>query len=214
MFKHPLQAFRQPLLRRVCGAALAIAVSGAVFAGSANQLKQFGVDGKPLSAQPANASRIEPLIDGLFAYDQALQANGGVAPKDAGERLKALRGQSAAAVNEISALAKRLKSNGETEAFNRYIAGRVVEMKSTALSSELKAANGDAYAMLLKAGSVIDQELASREQGVVLLPSDRLFALLGIGRAEAGLKSTVCGFGIFVVTLGYGERFAYVACYR
>lgn len=194
----------------ILAASVSIMFSPVLNAASSVQATQFQVGAKILKTKPARASAIAPLVDELVAYDLAVDANGGKAPKDAVDRLKKIASLAPQAKSEIRSLAANLKSAGETEDFVAYIAAKAKETRSSSLEGELRAAN--AYSLLQRADSIIDQEIAARTQAAKATAS-LMDMLLGVSTAEASFRSTVCGAFWFTISLGYGTQHAYTSCY-
>jgi hypothetical protein len=176
---------------------------------SAGQATQFAVGNVVLKTKPARASLIEPFIDALFAYDDAVKANGGKPPKDAIERLKKIQSLSISAKSEIRALAQNLSANREIAAFNQFVAEKVKQSGSAAAVREFQAAGGNAHAILLGADSQIDQEISARAAAAKPVALLFLEDLFGVSIAEAG---TGCSAFFFVISLGYATTANYKLC--
>lgn len=184
-----------------------VAFSGLAHAGATLQL-----NGKLLKTKPANASLIAPLRDALIKLDADTDANGGKLPKDAVDRLKKMQAMAQQAKSEIRSLVANLTANKETDAFNEGILGEAKLMGSAKLSSELSA-GGTPIALLQRADSIIDQDLAARMSAAAKSAS-LIDTLMGVTDAEASIRSTACGAFWFVISLGYGEAHAYTSCYK
>ena len=205
---------RKSLFHQMLAIAVTLTVMFSTFSANtanaaAGQLTQFDVSGKVLKTKPARGSAIEPFIDAIFAYDSAVQSNGGTPPKDAVERLKRVQSLALAAKSEIRALAQNLSSNGEVADFNLFITEKVKKSGSAEAAREFQAAGGNAHAILLSADSQIDQEISKRAAAakpVAILLLEHLFT---VKNAEAG---TGCSVFFFVVTLGYGTNVNYKLC--
>ena len=117
---------------------------------------------------------------------------------------------------EYKRFAIALKSAGEIESFNNFIAAGAKETGSSSLIAAASA--GNPYKILLKADTVLKRAIKDRRRELHLAtgPDDLMLKLLGIGSAEAGFfrkaANLGCSIGIFVVTLGYGTDFNYHAC--
>jgi hypothetical protein len=190
---------------RGCAAGIALFVGHAA-AADPTTLQAFVVDGKALQTKPANADLVLPMIDGLLAYDSAVIANGGKPPQDAKARLDKLKVLAGKAAPELMAVAKRLQAANETAAFNRYIAQEVAAAKAPGLSTSFKAVDGDAHAVLLRADRELAAVLSALAQEVSARDTERLFALLGIGSAEAGFACSAVHFAVWAAAKLAGSQ--------
>lgn len=181
---------------RSCAAGLSFLV-GTAAAGDSTLLTQFVVDGKALQTRPANADIVLPLIDGLLDYDSAVIANGGKPPQDAKARLDKLRILAGKAAPEVMTVAKKLQTANEVAAFNRYMAQAVATANAPTLTAAFKSANGDAHAVLLKADQEFSTVLGLLGKEVSARDTERMFALLGIGSAEAGFFCSAVHFAVW-----------------
>jgi hypothetical protein len=167
------------------------------------------------TTRPAE-SLIVPLFNSMYAFDQAVDANNGKPPKDAREKLKKIQALADRAKPEYRRFAMALKSAGEIEKFNSFMAGKAQETESSTLIAQ--ASKVSAYKILLKADTLLNREIKDRrrELGLARGPEDLMLKILGIGSAEAGFfrkaVSGVCSFTVFVFTLGYGTDFNYHGC--
>ena len=180
----------------------------------AGQLSKLEVDGKVLKTKPANGAAIAPLLDALVAYDLAAGKNGGKAPEDAADRLKKIRALAGPAKAEVRAFVGRLKAEGELAEFSALVEAKARETGSGKLMSEV--GGGKATQLLLGAEAAIDRDINARAANstTAALLMHGILDLVSVREAHAGLRSGVCSGFWFVITLGYGERFAYESCYQ
>ena len=172
---------------------------------------------KPMTTARPAESVIVPIFNSMYAFDQAVDANGGKPPKDARQQLKKIQVLVDKAKPEYKRFAIALKSAGEIESFNNFIAAGAKETGSSSLIAAASA--GNPYKILLKADTVLKRAIKDRRRELHLAtgPDDLMLKLLGIGSAEAGffhsrVAKTACSFAVFVVTLGYGTDFNYHNC--
>ena len=169
-------------------------------------------NGKTLKTKPANASMVAPLRDALIKLDADTDANGGKLPADAVDRLKKIQSMALQAKSEIRSLAKNLQANGEADAFNEMVLADAKSLGSAKLTSELSA-GGTPIALLLRADSLIDQDISARLAAAAKSAS-LIDTLMGVSTAEASIRSTACAGFWFVISWGYADTHAYVSCYR
>lgn len=205
---------RPPRIRTLLvrsGLAMGLATAGM----AASAAGPMVVGGTALKTPKPDPHVVGPLIDDLLDFDAAADQNGGRAPKDAAQRIAALDADAKKALPEIHRFASRLKANGETQLFNAYIAESVQKLGSPSLASEMKALDGNAYGLLLKSDSYIDDEIDQRRAiKVSWNPGAALLALAGVAPAQAGLRSGACSFFWWVVSAGEGTEHAYTSCYK
>jgi hypothetical protein len=186
----------------------ATAMPGAV------QAAGFQTDGITLKTKPANKQRIKPLVDAVASYESELRKTGGKPPADAGMQMQKIRSLAGPAKGEIRSLAARLRANNEIEAFDEYINKLATQAGIPNAANDL-ASSGGAYAMLMNAGSIIDDLLGRMEKGGQQhTTADYLFDWLGIREAHAVLCSTCCGVFWWMLSAGYGTTHAYYSCYN
>lgn len=179
----------------------------------------FAGDTAALKASLANQPKTRSFVDSLDAFDAAVSAAGGKAPKDGAARLRGIESSGSAAKSELRTLAAHLAQNKETDAYNDLAMSTAKERGLTTIAAELKSAGG-AYAVLKKADSFIDEEVGERrklagspvarllEQGRDLTPLD----FVGIDDAEAGLRSWGCSVFHYVISFGYATDSNYKNC--
>jgi hypothetical protein len=196
------------LNRRRARGFLSLVLAGSLLSlpGQAAKLEAGGV---VVKTPPASAQAIAPLRDAIYAFDDAVAAAKGKVPADATERADKIQGLAGRAKGEIRAFTSRLKAAGETEAFDAYIEARAREDGNPTLSAELRGAGGG-FAVLSGADSVIDEMVAQRRRAADQASVALLFEFLGIEDAHAAAG---CAFFWWVISAGYGERFAYRSCY-
>lgn len=200
---------RMPLVRTAMALSLSVTCMAASAAGP------MTVGGTTLKTPLPDSRMVGPLIDALLDFDEAVDQNGGRAPKDTAKRIAAIDADAKQALPEIRRLASRLKANGETQLFNAYIAESVHKLGSPRLASEMKALDGNAYGLLLKSDSYIEDEIEQRRAlKVGWNPAAVLLSLAGIAPAEASLRSGACSFFWWVVSAGQGTTHAYTSCYK
>jgi hypothetical protein len=182
------------------------------FAGFARAGATLQLNGKLLKTKAANSGAIAPLRDALFKLDADTDANGGKLPADAVDRLKKIQSMTSQAKSEIRALVVNLQANKETDVFNEGIIAEAKLLGSAKLSLELSA-GGTPLALLQRADSLIDQDIATRLAAAAKSAS-LIDTLMGVSDAEASIRSTACAGFWFVISLGYGDTHAYTSCYK
>jgi hypothetical protein len=168
-----------------------------------------------LLAQPAarlktpapNRAAIAPLEDAVFGFDD--QARRGKPPADAAARIERMQAAAGPAKAEIRAFLTRLRSNGETQAFDEAVAAEAAR-SAPALVAELRAAGG-ASAALGRADQYIDEMISARRQHVSHAWLHQIEDVLGVARVEAA--GGTCAFFWWVISAGYGTAHAYRSCY-
>jgi hypothetical protein len=169
---------------------------------------QFEYQGKALKTRPADANKIDPFVNELFAFDEAA-AKSGKAPKDAKERLRKLQSLAPQLIGEMRSLTARLKANREVELFDAMALDEARSSGSPNAVTELQGAGG-AYAIISATGQIVNESISIRRAAAGAGATNFWYQLLGIRDAQAGL---VCGIAYWAITLTKGYNIAYRACY-
>ena len=159
-----------------------------------------------------NPQAIQAFQDVLFKFDEEGKANRGRPSANAKAQVQKLQAAAGRAKGEIRAFTARLKAAGEVQAFDAAVEARAKQAGSAELLSELRAAGGG-YALLQRGDQYIDEMIVDRRRVVEKNGvAARIEAWLGVAEVHA-LRQTACGAFWWVITVGYGERFAYRSCY-
>ena len=199
---------------RLRGATLAVAMAALTYAYAPHVLAQQKAGAASLKTAPANGGAIEPLREALFAFDDAVRRGNGKAPADAAKRIDELQRLALPAKSEIRSYVQRLRQANELQAFDTLTYSRLKDAGVAGADAQLRAEGGPS-ALLARADSLIDDLINDRKHHGSAGSADHLLEMLGLTVAlDASVKSTVCGFFWFTISLGYGTEHAYTSCYQ
>lgn len=193
--------------RRLAGvAALAGIVGMTDSGGSAAQPRG------PSVTTRAAAGPLKALSDALLGFDEEARRSNG-RPANAQSRVGEIERAVPAATAEIQSFVGRLRQAREVEAFEQLVYARAAESGRPTLAAEIRAEGGP-VALLERAGTLLPALVAERRQAAAVNRVDGLLERVGLTTSlRAGVLTTACGGFFFALSLGYGERFAYRACY-
>jgi hypothetical protein len=182
--------------------------------------ESFDYAGKMLRTTPASGGKAVVYMQMMQALDQDLIAANGRQLPDRQQRLQQIRALTDQIKADARALASRIVANGEEKEFDAMVLARS-QAVSASLTAQIQGAGG-AVAILSSADRYVDAEIQrmQRELRVEGNPVGlrRLFALLNVNEAHAGLKTwirtTACTGFWFVISVGYGTEHAYASCYN
>lgn len=194
---------------------LAAALIGAVVlsAESTSTAREL-LQGEPpaLKSSFGNKQAVKALADAFLGFEEDGRRNGGKPPRDARGRVVKMREMAGPAKAEIRAFVSRLQSNNEAAAFDARVYEHA-QKQAPAVVSGIRSAGGPT-AMLAKADGYIDEMIADREKVAAKESESKWPELLGVATLHAyGLRSGLCSGFWYILTVGYGESFAYRSCY-
>lgn len=159
-----------------------------------------------LKTAPPNQQVVESLRTQVYGFDDWVRAHRGAVPADARARVNRMQSLASRVKGEVRSYASRLKAANEVEPFDAALAARA---RQDGASADLAAAGG-AYKVLVQGPTVIDDMIAARRKAAGTELPTWITSLTG---TPVHASSTVCGLFWYVISAGYGTRFAYRSCY-